>query len=158
MMTVCGTCGTPYEEDHGQGQCEQCRPKRDYRYDDVRTGKGTAKQRGYDQHWRKLSRRARRLQPFCSDCGRTDDLTADHSTTAWQRHEQGLPIRLEDIDVVCRGCNADRGAARGDGATDEHRHGDTIVLQDIRAELSRPEVETLGGVGTSTFRGTRRAE
>lgn len=135
MMTVCAGCGTPYDEDHGQGNCPNCRPARDYYADDVRRGKGTPKQRGYDQAWRRLSERARRLQPFCSDCGRTSDLTADHSTEAWKRHEQGLPIRLEDIDVVCRTCNADRGAARGIDATDEHRHGDEIELQDIRAEL-----------------------
>lgn len=134
-MTVCAGCGTPYDESNGYGNCPDCKPKRDYYADDVRTHKGTPKQRGYDQTWRKLSERARRLQPFCSDCGRPDDLTADHSTEAWKRREQGLPIRLEDIDVVCRGCNSDRGAARGLDATDEHRNSDEVVLQDIRAEL-----------------------
>jgi 5-methylcytosine-specific restriction endonuclease McrA len=70
---------------------------------------------GYDWTWQKLSKRARRLQPFCSDCGAADDLTADHTPEAWRRRNAGLPIRLEDVDVVCRGCNARRGRARPTG-------------------------------------------
>lgn len=68
--------------------------------------------RGYGAAWQKLSVRARRLQPFCSDCGATDDLTADHSPEAWERVAAGLPVRLADVDVVCRGCNSRRGRAR----------------------------------------------
>ena len=71
--------------------------------------------RGYNETWNKLSKRARRLQPFCSDCGATERLTADHSPEAWERHEQGLPIRLVDVDVVCDPCNQRRGPARGHG-------------------------------------------
>ena len=73
--------------------------------------------RGYGSAWQRLSARARRLQPFCSDCGATDDLTADHSPEAWERVAAGLPVRLADVDVVCRGCNSRRGRARpwGDG-------------------------------------------
>ena len=78
-----------------------------------RQRKAAAAARGYDQAWRNLSERARRLQPFCSDCGARDDLQADHSPEAWERKEKGLPIRLQDIDVVCGDCNRKRGAARG---------------------------------------------
>lgn len=67
---------------------------------------------GYDSAWDRLSKRARRMQPFCSDCGTTEDLTCDHLPSAWERKEQGLPIRLEDVDVVCRAHNSSRGAAR----------------------------------------------
>lgn len=70
--------------------------------------------RGYEGQWRKLSARARRIQPWCDDCGTTTDLTADHTPEAWARHEQGLPIRLEDVNVVCRPCNSRRGSIRGD--------------------------------------------
>ena len=38
--------------------------------------------RGYDRRWRVLSERARKLQPWCSDCGATEDLQADHSPEA----------------------------------------------------------------------------
>lgn len=71
-----------------------------------------ARQRGYDTAWTRLSKRARTKQQFCSDCGATDGLQADHTPQAWERHAQGLPIRLEDIDVVCGQCNRARGAAR----------------------------------------------
>ena len=48
-----------------------------------------------------------------------DDLTTDHSPTAWKRREAGLAIRLRDVSVVCRRCNSERGAARGELA---HQH------------------------------------
>lgn len=88
----------------------------DHRVIRVRLPKESATQRGYDYAWTQLSKRARQLQPFCSDCGRTDDLTADHSPEAWDRKRRGLIIRLQDIAVVCRACNTRRGAARGEQA------------------------------------------
>lgn len=77
---------------------------------------GTPKERGYDTQWRRLSERARRIQPYCTDCGTTDDLTGDHSREAWRRKDAGLPIRLRDIDVVCRSCNSKRGQQRPGGS------------------------------------------
>ena len=77
----------------------------------------SAHSRGYDAAWVKLSKRARRLQPWCSDCHTTEDLTCDHTTEAWVRKAKGLPIRLEDVDVVCRSCNTRRGRARPTGDT-----------------------------------------
>lgn len=77
--------------------------------------KPDATRRGYDYAWEKLSRKARKLQPFCSDCGATSDLQADHSPQAWERHGQGKPIRLQDIDVVCGPCNRKRGNQRPGG-------------------------------------------
>lgn len=73
--------------------------------------------RGYDANWKRLSKRARRLQPFCTDCGTTEDLQADHSPEAWARKAAGKPIRLQDIAVRCGPCNRAAGAARGPSAT-----------------------------------------
>lgn len=73
-----------------------------------------ATERGYDYAWRKLSERARKLQPFCSDCGSKHDLQTDHSPEAWKRKEAGKAIRLKDVDVVCGPCNRKRGSARDD--------------------------------------------
>jgi hypothetical protein len=70
--------------------------------------------RGYDSTWERLSKKARKLQPFCTDCGSTENLQADHSLEAWERRAAGKPIRLRDIDVVCGPCNVDRGQARPD--------------------------------------------
>jgi len=99
LLKACTECGEPSD----RAKCREHRPK---------DRKPSARTRGYDAAWDQLSKRARRLQPFCTDCGTTDDLTVDHSEQAWTRKEAGLPIRLEDVDVVCRSCNARRGAAR----------------------------------------------
>ena len=66
----------------------------------------------YDWHWHKLSRMARRRQPWCTDCGQASDLQCDHSKAAWERKAKGKPIRLQDVDVVCGECNRKRGQAR----------------------------------------------
>lgn len=64
--------------------------------------KSSRQARGYDEAWTRLSRRARQLQPWCSQCGTTEDLTADH--LRW-------PARsLKDVDVLCRSDNARKGA------------------------------------------------
>lgn len=100
-MRPCLGCGEPSETTW----CPTCRPPRT-------NTKPSSTRRGYDTAWRKLSERARRLQRFCSDCGTTEDLTTDHSPEAWQRKNDGKPIRLQDVAVVCRGCNSRRGAAK----------------------------------------------
>lgn len=104
MLSTCATCGELTEHSY----CEEHTPK----VKDTRSKR--RQEQGYDYKWVKLSQRARRLQPFCLDCGTTEDLTADHTPEAWKRKEAGKPIRLQDIEVVCRSCNSKRGAARGD--------------------------------------------
>jgi 5-methylcytosine-specific restriction endonuclease McrA len=79
--------------------------------------KGTRHQRGYDAAWDRLSRRARRLQPWCGGCGATEDLQTDHTPEAWARKAAGKPIRLQDVQVLCGPCNRAAGAARGPSAT-----------------------------------------
>lgn len=81
--------------------------------------KTSATDRGYDHAWTVLSRRARRLQPFCTDCGSTEDLQTDHTPEAWARKAAGKTIRLSDAQVLCGPCNRDAGAARGPSATRE---------------------------------------
>lgn len=100
-LRPCIACGEPTE----RARCTDCA---------LPSTRPSMTELGYDWHWRKLSARARRIQPWCSDCGTTEDLTTDHTPEAWRRKEQGLPIRLEDVDVTCRSCNSRRGAARGD--------------------------------------------
>lgn len=77
-----------------------------------RTPKTSAVVLGYDRTWRNLSLRARRLQPFCLDCGSPEDLTADHSPRAWARKAAGKHLRLCDVSVLCLRCNSDAGPAR----------------------------------------------
>lgn len=124
LMKPCTNCGdispTPW--------CTTCKPPKAEPYPK------RPRQLGYDTTWDKLSVRARRIQPWCSDCGTTDDLTCDHSEQAWQRKADGLPIRLEDVDVVCRSCNAKRGRARPTTTTQggrpaPQRHGPSLQAQ-----------------------------
>lgn len=103
LLKPCVTCG----ELSDRAKCEVHRP--------MPKPKTSAHLRGYDWTWRKLSERARRLQPFCTDCGTKDDLQLDHSTEAWERRERGLEIRLEHVAVVCGDCNRRRGQARPGG-------------------------------------------
>lgn len=105
-MRTCVECGAPTED----SRCDQHKLK------DSRPKPAIA-QAAYDAQWRRLSKRARALQPFCSDCGALTDLQADHSVEAWERRGRGLAIRLEDIDVVCGDCNRRRGAARGENVS-----------------------------------------
>ncbi len=99
-LRPCIECGEPSEAAHCP---EHARPP---------SPKASAAARGYDAAWNRLSRQARRLQPFCSDCGTTEDLQADHTPEAWARKAAGKPVRLADVDVVCGPCNRARGAAR----------------------------------------------
>lgn len=99
-LRPCIACGEPSE----RTRCDQ--------HAITAPPKTTATARGYDTQWRTLSEQARRLQPWCSECGTTLDLTADHSEEAWQRKAAGKGIRLVDIDVLCRSCNARKGRAR----------------------------------------------
>lgn len=113
LPVVCPSCGTPHDR---TTTCPNCKPTntRDTAAED--TLRGNARARGYNTAWDRLSRRARTLQPWCTDCGTTHDLTVDHSPAAWDRQAAGQPIRLDDVDVVCRPCNGRRGAARGPNA------------------------------------------
>lgn len=74
--------------------------------------RGSARDRGYDTAWDRLSRRARALSPFCEDCGSTENLTTDHKPSAWKRRAEGKTIRLVDVAVVCGPCNSRRGSSR----------------------------------------------
>lgn len=98
--------------------CLTCKPRDDGAMDHLR---GTRQARGYDAAWDRLSKRARKAQPFCLDCGSPEDLTADHNSETWKRKAAGKVLRLRDVDVVCRRCNSERGAARGEKATDKWR-------------------------------------
>lgn len=117
LPSVCPECSEVFARDDTYARCPRCHPSRGTR-PGHRLFKGTPSSRGYDSRWRRLSERARKAQPWCLDCGSPYDLTADHSPEAWTRHELGLPLRLVDVDVVCRRCNSERGPARGPGTVD----------------------------------------
>lgn len=109
-LKPCITCGEPGEN----ARCTDCQTAHDAKY--TRKGPKVApSEQGYDRRWRVLSERARRIQPWCSDCGTPDRLTADHSPEAWEAYYAGKPITLAMIDVCCSACNIDRGSSRPGG-------------------------------------------
>lgn len=111
MNRPCISCGAPSPAT----RCPRCSTAHE-------RAKLSAARRGYDRTWRELSRRARRLQPFCADCGATEALTTDHSPQAWQRRARGQVIRTRDVTVLCGPCNTRRGSARP-GSNRAQTHG-----------------------------------
>lgn len=89
-LKPCLTCGEPSEAT----RCPDCRPK-DTRPRDRVTRTNNAR-------WKNLSRRLRRLQPFCNHCGTADDLTVDHII---ELEDGGEPYALDNLQVLCRSCN-----------------------------------------------------
>ena len=61
--------------------------------------------RAYDYEWQKLSRLARKIQPWCSRCGTNKYLTADHILSL----ANGGSNILENIMILCRKCNSSKG-------------------------------------------------
>jgi 5-methylcytosine-specific restriction endonuclease McrA len=105
-LRPCLGCGEPVSGSRCQDCSERHRAERPFP-SGKRLSKATASERGYDSNWQRLSKRARQLQPWCSDCGTDSDLTGDH--LRWTARS------LEDVDVVCRSCNSARGPLAGRG-------------------------------------------
>lgn len=110
-MRPCLDCGELSED----SRCELCAPtfsaasRRAYERDRDRA---TPKERGYGPEWQRLSARARRIQDFCTDCGGTEGLQADHLPSAHVKQAQGERLTLADVEVVCGPCNNRRGSSR----------------------------------------------
>lgn len=136
LRSVCADCGTVYERERDGARCPTCAPPRAVTVASVqherRRGSSTA--RGYDQRWRRLSERARRMQPFCSQCGSEEQLTTDHSPQAWARRDAGLSIRLSDVLVLCQRCNNAAGPARGPAAVEHRTNADDAAALDALAD------------------------
>lgn len=105
-LRPCLDCQTPARGP----RCPDCRAVRARRV--VSAKKPSASSRGYDSAWRRLSARAIRMQPWCSSCTATEDLTLDHSPEAWVARDAGRAITPDMVTVLCRSCNSAKGAAR----------------------------------------------
>jgi 5-methylcytosine-specific restriction protein A len=70
--------------------------------------RGTTTQRGYGSSWQRVAKAAIARQPWCSDCGATEDLTADHVV---MRVEGGSGDPA-NVEVCCRPCNTRRSNRR----------------------------------------------
>lgn len=129
MLKPCIDCGTPSTS----SRCPEHR--RAHRARQV----GSARARGYDRQWDKLSTRLRKLSPLCEQCGSTEDLQLDHKPSAWLRKAAGKPIRPQDVRVLCRLCNVAAGKARPD------THGST-GNDEAPGLRGKPQSPSLSGV------------
>jgi len=116
-MRPCLACGTPTPH----SRCEPCAAARAADLERRRQRPSTSR-RGYGTRWQRLSRRARVLQPWCSRCGTTVDLTADHVDALAAGGTRTPRVDDGSIDVLCRRCNASkgRGNTRDDLTPDPH--------------------------------------
>lgn len=65
--------------------------------------------------WKKLSAIARRLMPWCADCGRRTQLTTDHVIPVSARPD--LAYELDNLMTRCKPCNGRKGDTMPDAAT-----------------------------------------
>jgi 5-methylcytosine-specific restriction endonuclease McrA len=72
-----------------------------------RARRGTTSQRGYGVQHQRLRKLAITQHPYCTDCGTTQDLTADHIVPL----SKGGTNTLDNYAVRCSTCNTSKGAA-----------------------------------------------
>lgn len=93
MNKPCIKCGEPSPGTH----CPGCRP----------TDTRTTRDRKNNAQWKNLSKRLRRLSPFCEFCGATEQLSVDHILPVSDYPE--LTYATENCRVLCKQCNGKRG-------------------------------------------------
>jgi 5-methylcytosine-specific restriction endonuclease McrA len=89
-------------------RCRACDSRHERKRDERR---GTPSQRGYGARWYALSAAARQAQGWCSECGATSDLTADHVIPL----ARGGSSEWDNVIVLCRSCNGAKGARMAGG-------------------------------------------
>lgn len=131
MKKPCLDCGVPSDGPRCPDHHAERERKREQMFP-----KGSATSRGYDYAWTKVSRQARREQPFCSIPGCNDtDLTTDHSAEAWEAHDNGKPITLDMVRVLCRSHNGafgDPRKSKGVGGDPQARGAGPTAVANLR--------------------------
>lgn len=101
MLKPCLNCGKLSTN----SRCDSC----GYIYARLRErARPTRSQRGYDAEWRRLSKLLRQIQPYCSICKTTKDLTVDHIVPL----SRGGSTVESNLQVLCRRCNSRKGNIR----------------------------------------------
>jgi 5-methylcytosine-specific restriction protein A len=86
-------------------RCPECGARHEAGQE-ARRVRGTRTERGYGNDWLRISREAIRLQPWCSICFATGDLTGDHIVPK----KSGGGDDPRNVRVLCRACNSRKGA------------------------------------------------
>lgn len=124
-LKPCATCGEPAPATY----CDEHRPV------DTRAKVRTA---GHvhtnTAAWKRLSKRLRRMSPFCEFCGATEALSVDHIIPVSERPE--LAYEVANCRVLCLVCNGRRASkvTAAERAEVEARltRGDTPAGHDFR--------------------------
>ena len=100
---VCNACGRFYvPAGRSRGRCPEC--TREYWREASarrRATRGTTSQRGYGTEHQRLARVAIAAHPYCTMCGSTRDLVADHVIPL----SRGGTSTPDNLQVLCRTCN-----------------------------------------------------
>lgn len=101
MLKPCLNCGTLAK----QTRCPSC----SVRYARLRErARPTRSERGYNAEWQRLSKLLRTIQPYCSRCKATKDLTVDHIIPL----SAGGSTVESNLQVLCRKCNSSKGGIK----------------------------------------------
>lgn len=100
MKKPCLVCGVLADKP----RCPICNKK----YQRLKsTSRPSRADRGYDANWKRLSKQLRLLQPYCSICKATKDLTVDHIIPL----SKGGSTVGSNLQVLCRRCNSSKGVS-----------------------------------------------
>ena len=102
QMRLCRHCSKPTSEGYFHVACGKAYEREKSRR--RRARKGTTSQRGYGLDHQKLREVAIARHPYCTDCGTTADLCADHILPT----SKGGTNTLDNYAVRCRACNNKR--------------------------------------------------
>lgn len=102
----------------------------DHRLDD-HPNRSTHHAHANTARWKQLSKKARKLAPFCETCGTRDDLTTDHIIPIDE--DPDLTYAIENLRVLCRTCNG----RRGNNVTDTERQAVRQRIADNRSRRAR---------------------
>jgi 5-methylcytosine-specific restriction enzyme A len=107
QVRLCNECWGSYEPyRNSRGRCRDC--LREYERA-KRQRRGSTAQRGYDRAWQELRKVQLARQPYCAECGATDDLTVDHVLPLARAGRS----ELSNLQTLCRRCNGSKSGRHG---------------------------------------------
>lgn len=109
MRKPCTVCGEPSEG----SRCDEHRREQENARESRKNVQHPA--HANRTRWKNASRRARKAQPWCLDCGATTNLSVDHIIPFRERPD--LAYAQDNLAIRCRSCNAAKGDTMPDAAT-----------------------------------------
>ena len=92
------------------------------------------------RRWQAVARQQIQRQPWCSRCGATSDLTADHIVAMALG---GDPYDPRNLDTLCRSCNSKKGQREGGVARRRGRPQIALFSPRATGESPNPFLQTV---------------